>query len=639
MQGVGPGTILGGRYFLRRRLTQGRDVERWSAHDTTLARTIALTIVDAEHPNRAGILDAARRAAGVEDARLVRILDVGSQDGRSYFVEEVMDGALSLTTLLTRGPLPAEEARRVVGEVASGLETARQRGLHHLRLTPPLVLRTPDGAIKISGVAVAAAIDDVQEPDPTAASRLDAIGVVALAYAALTSRWPLDDKVIGVEPAPRVVGGVPAPSEIAAGVPADLDALCRMTLNEDTGPLDPGDFARQIAPWSRGQVHRIEVEPTNVEPTIVEPNIVEPTIAIDAHDLPTPDVTPPVGTPARRALPGIATAGSLTGPTAEVSQADSSTPAAHTSAGDRVAAAGTAATKAVDAAVAEAGVAAAVVVGKVGSFARAAADKATIGHTGELDGAVGPSDAWMGGGSMTLREALSTGAEDVERPLPLLPTWSTEAPSRDQPKLVVMIVVTFLAVALVIAYFGTRGLGDGIAVPGAAPKSTATAIAPPQSVAPTQAGPTAAADGQPIAILSATGFDPEGDGQEKNLQAARVYDGNLATAWSSEGYNSASFGGLGKKGVGVRLDLGQPISVNQVTIDLGNGPVDLTVYAATKDSLDGATVIGTATDATGKVQIKATTTMPKTQYVIVWFTKLAPDGGRFRASISEIALS
>ena len=114
---------------------------------------------------------------------------------------------------------------------------------------------------------------------------------------------------------------------------------------------------------------------------------------------------------------------------------------------------------------------------------------------------------------------------------------------------------------------------------------------------------------------------------------------NRATAWSSEGYGSANFGGLGKKGLGIRLDLGQSTAVNQVTIDLGNGPVDLTVYAATTDSLDGATVIGSTTDATGHVQIKATSAMPKTQYVIVWFTKLAPDGGRFRASISEIALS
>jgi len=89
----------------------------------------------------------------------------------------------------------------------------------------------------------------------------------------------------------------------------------------------------------------------------------------------------------------------------------------------------------------------------------------------------------------------------------------------------------------------------------------------------------------------------------------------------------------------VLLDLGQPTSVNQVTIDLGFGPVDVTVYAATTGSLDGATVIGTANAATGRIQLKAASAMPKAQYVIVWFTKLAPDAGRFRASIAEIALS
>jgi hypothetical protein len=30
--------------------------------------------------------------------------------------------------------------------------------------------------------------------------------------------------------------------------------------------------------------------------------------------------------------------------------------------------------------------------------------------------------------------------------------------------------------------------------------------------------------------------------------------------------------------------------------------------------------------------------LPKTDYVIVWFTSLAPDGGRFRASLDEITL-
>lgn len=608
MHGVGPGTILGGRYSLRQRLTQGRDIERWSAHDTTLERAITLTVVDAQHPNRAGILDAARRAAGVEDTRLIRILDVGTQDGNSYFVEEAIVGAESLAAVLARGALPAEEARRIVGEVASGLETARQRGLHHLRLTPHWVLRTPDGAVKVGGVAVAAAIegDDDREPDPAAASRRDAVCVVAVAYAALTSRWPLDEHILDMEPAPRVVGGVAAPSEIAAGVPGDLDALCRMTLNEDTGPLTPGDFASQIAPWSRERVHRIEVEPT---------------IAIATQDVTGPDQTS-----------GSTSAGHQIG-----DRADGPDPESGPSTGDKAVAAGAAATKAVDTVVAEAGVAVGVVVGKVGSFARAAAEKAA---------AVGAArDTDLGDDEMTLREALSTRSDDAaEPPLPMLPSWSAQAPGRDQPKVVVMIVASFLALSLLVGYCGFRGLGEDKNVPSPAGKPAVTGTAPSGTAEPptgTQSGPTepGPTGGQPIAILSATGFDPQGDGQEKNTQAPRVYDGNTATAWTSEGYASANFGGLGKKGLGVRLDLGQRTSVNQVKVDLGNGPVDVTVYVAPTGSLEGATAIGSVTAATGQIELKATTVMPQTQYVIVWFTTLAPDGGRFRASISEIALS
>jgi len=91
-------------------------------------------------------------------------------------------------------------------------------------------------------VAVAAAIDgpDEQGSDAAAASRRDALSLAAIVYAALTSRWPLEEGVAGVEPAPRMINGVVAPSEITAGVPSDLDALCLMMLNVSAGPLTPG---------------------------------------------------------------------------------------------------------------------------------------------------------------------------------------------------------------------------------------------------------------------------------------------------------------------------------------------------------------------------------------------------------------
>jgi len=590
VQGVGPGTIIEGRYALRRRISRGSHIERWSAHDTTLEREVALTIVGSDHPNRAGILDAARRAAGVEDTRMIRILDVSTQVDNSYIVEETMTGAESLAALLLQGSLPAEEARRISGETASALETARQRGLHHLCLTPHCILRTTDGAIKVSGLAVDAAINGTEEPDAAAASRRDAVAVVAVAYAALTSRWPLTEQVVGVEPAPRIVGGVAAPSEIAAGVPGDLDALCRMTLNEDTGPLTPGDFASQIAPWSREAVHRVEVVRVEVDPTVV-------------LELPRPD------------------SGSTGGPVV----------------GDQPAAPGVTVTpgavaaKVVGSALAGAGAAAGAVGGRVGSFARAATDKAAA--------ALGDTD--LGGERMTLPEALSAHYDEIEPPLPMLPASTAQAPSRDQSKIVVIIVATFVSLSLLVGYCGVQSIGESTGRSSSPTKIAATTSAPPATAAPSapSAVPEGPSAGQPIAILSATGFDPQGDRNEKNTQAPKVYDGNPATAWSSEGYGSAEFGGLPKKGVGVLLDLGQPTSVHQVTIDLGTGPVDLTVYAAPGNSLDGATVIGTATAATGQIQVKAAGTMPQAQYVIVWFTKLAQDGARYRASISEIALS
>ena len=638
MQGVGPGTVLGGRYALRHRLWQGRDLERWSGHDATLEREVALTIIGSEHPNRAGVLDAARRAAGVEDTRLIRILDVGIQSDNSYIVEEAMSGSESLATILLQGPLPAEEARRVAGETAKGLDAAGQRGLHHLQLTPHHVIIAPDGVIRVSGVAVAAAIDgpDEQGSDAAAASRRDALSLAAIVYAALTSRWPLEEGVAGVEPAPRMINGVVAPSEITAGVPSDLDALCLMMLNVSAGPLTPGDFANRIAPWSHQRVSRDEVEPTVMLPlpdlgavTDVAPagnvpagNIpaqdipdrdtpggaagIEPTVALSTHDVPSQE-------PSGRS-------------TDEASQPDSSEPGATPTVGDRAAATGAATTKALGTALSSAGAAVGVVGSKVSSVARASS------------GMGARTDANGGREGVRLPAWLSTQLDEDGPPLPMLPASTAQPPSRGQSKLVVLIVATFVGLSLLVGYCGVRGPSNNTAQNKPTPRHTVTVSAPPVTVSASPGRQAGAAAAGPIAILSATGFDPQGDQTERNSQAARVYDGDLATKWTSESYGTAQFGNL-KKGVGVLLDLGQPTSVHQVTIDLGSGPVDLTVYAAPDPVLDGAAVLGTASAASGRIQLKAASTLPKAQYIIVWFTSAAPAGNQFRATISEIALN
>ena len=250
MQGIGPGSVLGGRYTADRRTAQHAGAERWTGRDTTLDRPVVLFTVPRSHPNVDAVLDAARRSAGLENSRLSRILDVGTDDDLAYVVEEALEGSHSLAGLLAAGPLPAPEVRRIAGETALVLDLARHRGLHHQRLTPDLVMRTPDGDVKVRGLATMAALAGIDDVDDQTAARADAVAVVAVAYAGFTGHWPLPGDRGGLPAAPRVSSHVAAPSEIAVGVPADLDALCRLTFANDQGPVTPGDFARQIAPWS-----------------------------------------------------------------------------------------------------------------------------------------------------------------------------------------------------------------------------------------------------------------------------------------------------------------------------------------------------------------------------------------------------
>jgi hypothetical protein len=174
----------------------------------------------------------------------------------------------------------------------------------------------------------------------------------------------------------------------------------------------------------------------------------------------------------------------------------------------------------------------------------------------------------------------------------------------------------------------TAGGGAPATPPGAKPSASASAT-PSTSTRPS---PSAS----PVAIAGVQALDPNGDESENNDLAARAIDGDSDSAWRSERYDNAQFGGI-KNGVGLEVDLGDPVRVSTVTLT-GPGSGGL-VELRSSDSpdYDGSSRIARGRiDGSGRVTLspgKAVTT----RYLILWFTR-APQqsNGENRVIVDEI---
>ena len=243
-----PGTRLVDRYRLDQRLVQAAGTSWWRATDEVLDRPVSVCLLAADHDSAARVLDAARRAAALSDPRFLRVLDASEAQGVVYVVSEWVPAATPLLDLLADGPLHPVEARDIALDIAAALDSAHRDGLAHLCLQPEHVLRTPHGQTKLSGLAVDAAVRGISA-DPTEAARLDTTGAAAIAYAALTARWP-GEAPSALADAPRDGAATCTPRQVRAGVPHDLDnAVSRgLGLAHHGEPLlTPADLADALA--------------------------------------------------------------------------------------------------------------------------------------------------------------------------------------------------------------------------------------------------------------------------------------------------------------------------------------------------------------------------------------------------------
>lgn len=592
MQGIGQGTTLAGRYTLTHALARHDGQEQWLASDNTLDREVTVTCFPSSSEYAEAALDSARRAAGVEDHHLMRVLDVGTQDEVSFVVAEALHGAESIAAILQFDTIPAEEARRLVGETASGLNTAAARGLHHLQLSPHDVMRSRDGSVSVLGVATDASLAGLDDVPSEEASRTDTVALVQVLYAALTGQWPGTEEVPGLLRTKRRADGVlPSPSELVTGVPGDLDTLCRTTLNADEGPRTPGELARQLSPWSSERVHGAGGRPV-----------------LPGTDRTSEDTSS--GTGGAGLAAGAAAAGAAAGAAgaASASSGDTSSDGEEES------------------------------LGQWPSFD--AEDDTTAGRPAAYD-----SDDTAAFDVTAAREKArrdreraDPGRSELEPPIPLLQTGTSD-PDHRTSRLALAIVALFVVLAVLLGAIGLRSIFQG----GSATSAQTTAPAGPTPQASGSAGPSSSAaaprktteSGKPVEVKSISSFDPEGTGDEHDELAHLAIDGDKGTIWETHYYGTPDFGGV-KSGAGLILDLGSQKQVGSIKISIEGAPTTMDVYVTDQKSIGDQDPFGTVEDGSGEQTVTGKKAV-KGRYVIVWITSLSQRAeGRYRDRISEI---
>jgi serine/threonine-protein kinase len=146
-----------GPYRIERLIAQGGNARVYRAVDETLARSVALKILDAPEggaESRERFLREVQLVAGLIHPNVVGLYAAGEQDGITFAAMELLPGSLA-DELARRGRLPWDEALRAGRDACHGLEAASRKGIVHRDVKPSNLLRDAGGTVKVGDFGLA----------------------------------------------------------------------------------------------------------------------------------------------------------------------------------------------------------------------------------------------------------------------------------------------------------------------------------------------------------------------------------------------------------------------------------------------------------------------------------------------------
>lgn len=208
--------------------------------------------------------------AGLQHPNIVRIYNVGEQDGLRYVVMQLVEGQSLRALVQAHGVMPVRRAVRLLAQIAEALDYAHGRGVAHRDLKPENVLVGADDHITVTDFALgrvlrhadtrtAGAIVSVPEWAAPEAATIDGGMQAADLYAfGLMAHELLTGALPNVANAGAATGRVGradlvSPRALRPSLPAAMERALLRQLDEDPGArfASAGSFAAVLSAAAR----------------------------------------------------------------------------------------------------------------------------------------------------------------------------------------------------------------------------------------------------------------------------------------------------------------------------------------------------------------------------------------------------
>lgn len=254
-------------YVIQSRLEDGGMSTVYKGYDTHRQQDVVIKILHNHYLKNPDIVERFKReieiAKELHHTHIVPFFGFGEIDGKAYMVLKYMSGG-SLSDAIKRGNVSLSDTAKWIGQIASALDYAHQRGVIHRDIKPGNILLDAKGDANVTDFGIAHVVDatqltrtDVAMPgtarfmSPEQAigkqidSRSDIYSLAVLAYTLCVGDYPFDgvnDVAIVVQ---HINANPPRPNGKNPALPRTLDKviLRGLSKNPDSRYQTAGDFA------------------------------------------------------------------------------------------------------------------------------------------------------------------------------------------------------------------------------------------------------------------------------------------------------------------------------------------------------------------------------------------------------------